>query len=108
YQPQVAGMGPECDRRRDLIVHGRNRRPGGRCALPRGALYVFPGIEATARTSAEVGERLLNEAGVAVLAGAACGAHGEGYLRLSYANSEANLRSALDRMRPGFESLGTK
>src|SRR5438552_3319786 len=104
-QTPVARMVAEFKRRRDLLVDGLNRLPGVRCALPRGAFYVFPSIEATARTSAEVAERLLNEAGVAVLAGAAFGAHGEGYLRLSYANSEANLRLALDRMRPVFESL---
>jgi len=104
-QTPVARMVAEFKRRRDLLVDGLNRLPGVRCALPRGAFYVFPSIEATARTSADVAERLLNEAGVAVLAGTAFGAHGEGYLRLSYANSEANLRSALDRMRPVFESL---
>src|SRR6266705_1856230 len=107
-QTPVARMVAEFKRRRDLIVDGLNRLPGVRCALPRGAFYVFPSIKATARPSADVAERLLNEAGVAVLAGTAFGAHGEGYLRLSYANSEANLRSALDRMRPVFESLGTK
>ncbi len=104
-QTPVARMVAEFKRRRDLLVDGLNRLPGVRCGLPRGAFYVFPSIEATARTSADVAERLLNEAGVAVLAGAAFGAHGEGYLRLSYANSEANLRLALDRMRPVFESL---
>src|SRR5881628_101232 len=104
-QTPVARMVAEFKRRRDLLVDGLNRLPGVRCALPRGAFYVFPSIEATARPSADVAERLLNEAGVAVLAGTAFGAHGEGYLRLSYANSEANLRSALDRMRPVFESL---
>src|SRR5207245_10157562 len=104
-QTPVARMVAEFKRRRDLIVDGLNRLPGVTCALPRGAFYVFPSIEATARTSADVAERLLNEAGVAVLAGTAFGAHGEGYLRLSYANSEANLRSALDRMRPVLESL---
>src|SRR6266581_4252869 len=104
-QTPVVGMVAEFKRRRDLLVDGLNRLPGVRCALPRGAFYVFPSIEATGRPSADVAERLLNEAGVAVLAGTAFGAHGEGYLRLSYANSEANLRSALDRMRPVFESL---
>jgi aspartate/methionine/tyrosine aminotransferase len=66
---------------------------------------VFPNISRTRRTSAEVAERLLNDAGVATLSGAAFGAHGEGYLRLSYASSEANLRLALERMRPVFEKL---
>ena len=51
-------------------------------------------------------ERLLTDAGVAALSGAAFGAHGEGYLRFSYANSEANLTEALERMRPVFESFG--
>src|SRR3989442_255759 len=107
-QTPVARMVAEFKRRRDLLVEGLNRLPGVTCARPRGAFYVFPNIKATARPSADVAERLLNEAGVAVLAGTAFGAHGEGYLRLSYANSEANFRSALDRMRPVFESLGTK
>ena len=107
-QTPVARMVAEFRRRRDLLVEGLNRLPGVTCARPRGAFYVFANIKATARPSADVAERLLNEAGVAVLAGTAFGAHGEGYLRLSYANSEANLRSALDRMRPVFESLGTK
>src|SRR6266852_4956634 len=96
-QTPVARMVAEFKRRRDLIVEGLARLPGVRCARPRGAFYVFPNITGTGRPSAEVAERLLNEAGVAVLAGTAFGAHGEGYLRLSYANSEANLRSAPDR-----------
>src|SRR5213596_2823968 len=107
-QTSVTRMVAEFKRRRDLLVEGLNRLPGVTCARPRGAFYVFPNIKATARPSADVAERLLNEAGVAALAGTAFGAHGEGYLRLSYANSETNLRSALDRMRPVFESLGTK
>src|SRR5881392_2425855 len=104
-QTPVARMVAEFKRRRDLIVNGLGRLPGVTCALPRGAFYVFPNIKATGRTSADVAERLLQEAGVAVLAGTAFGAHGEGYLRLSYANSEANLKLALDRMRPVFESF---
>src|SRR5574341_1825822 len=104
-QTPVARMVAEFKRRRDLVVDGLNRLPGVRCARPRGAFYVFPNISGTGRPAGEVAERLLNEAGVAVLAGTAFGAHGEGYLRLSYANSEANLRLALERMRPVFERL---
>ncbi|HKB26262.1 MAG TPA: pyridoxal phosphate-dependent aminotransferase [Methylomirabilota bacterium] len=107
-QTPVARMVAEFKRRRDLIVEGLARLPGVRCARPRGAFYVFPNITGTGRPSAEVAERLLNEAGVAVLAGTAFGAHGEGYLRLSYANSEANLRLALERMRPVFESFAKR
>ena len=107
-QTPVARMVAEFKRRRDLLVDGLNRLPGVRCARPRGAFYVFPNITGTGRPSAEVAERLLTEAGVAALSGAAFGAHGEGYLRFSYANSESNLRLALERMRPLFESFATK
>jgi aspartate/methionine/tyrosine aminotransferase len=105
-QTPVARMVAEFKRRRDLLVDGLNTLPGVHCARPRGAFYVFPNIAGTGRSSAEVAERLLNEAGVAALSGAAFGEYGEGYLRFSYANSEANLREAIERMRPTFASLG--
>jgi aspartate/methionine/tyrosine aminotransferase len=104
-QAAVGRMVAEFKRRRDILVDGLNKLPGVSCLRPRGAFYVFPNITGTRRSSAEVAERLLNEAGVAALSGAAFGVHGEGYLRFSYANSEANLRLALERMRPVFESL---
>jgi aspartate/methionine/tyrosine aminotransferase len=104
-QTPVARMVAAFKRRRDLFVEGLNRLPGVRCARPRGAFYVFPNITATQRRSSEVAERLLQEAGVAALAGTAFGEYGEGYLRFSYANSEANLSAALERMRPVFESF---
>ena len=104
-QAPVGRMVAEFRRRRDLIVDGLNKLPGVKCALPRGAFYAFPNITGTGRPAAEVAQRLLDEAGVAVLGGTAFGAHGEGYLRLSYANSEANLRRALERMEPVFASL---
>jgi aspartate/methionine/tyrosine aminotransferase len=101
----VTRMVAEFKRRRDLFVDGLNTLPGVRCAKPRGAFYAFPNITGTKRPSGEVAERLLNEAGVAALSGTAFGAHGEGYLRFSYANSEANLRKALERMQPVFAAL---
>jgi len=104
-QGSVARMVAEFKRRRDLVVDGLNTLPGVRCARPRGAFYVFPNITGTGRPSAEVAERLLTEAGVATLSGTAFGEYGEGYLRLSYANSEANLREALTRMRPVLAAL---
>jgi aspartate/methionine/tyrosine aminotransferase len=104
-QTPVTRMVAEFRRRRDIFVDGLNRLPGVSCRTPRGAFYCFPNVMGTRRPSAEVAERLLNEAGVAALAGTAFGAHGEGYLRFSYANSEANLRLALERMRPVFEAL---
>src|SRR6266851_10295370 len=99
-QTPTKRMVAEFKRRRDLIVEGLNRLPGVSCRSPRGAFYVFPNVKALRRPSAEVAEALLKEAGVAALGGTAFGQYGEGYLRLSYANSEANLRKALERMRP--------
>jgi len=99
-QTPVAEMVAEFKRRRDIIVGGLNRLPGVSCRSPRGAFYVFPNVKALKRPSAEVAETLLTEAGVAVLGGTAFGEYGEGYLRLSYANSEANLEKALARMGP--------
>jgi aspartate aminotransferase len=104
-QTPVARMVAEFRRRRDLFVDGLNRLPGVKCARPRGAFYVFPNVTGTGRPSAEVADRLLADAGVAALSGTAFGAHGEGYLRFSYANSEANLVKALERMAPVFEAL---
>jgi aspartate/methionine/tyrosine aminotransferase len=66
---------------------------------------VFPNVKALKRPSAEIAEILLKEAGVAVLGGSAFGHYGEGYLRLSYASAEANLRKALERMEPVFTRL---
>src|SRR5213594_431683 len=99
-QTPVARMVAEFKRRRDLLVDGLNQLPCVNCRSPRGAFYVFPNVKALRRPSAEVAEALLKEAGVAALGGTAFGQYGEGYLRLSYANSEANLRKALERMRP--------
>jgi len=99
-QTPVTQMVDAFRRRRDLVVDGLNSLPGVTCIRPRGAFYAFPNVTRLGRPAGEIAERLLNEAGVALLPGTAFGAHGEGYLRLSYANSEANLRAALDRMRP--------
>jgi len=85
-------------RRRDLIVAGLNRIPGIACTEPKGAFYVFPNITGTGLRSKPFADRLLEEYGVAALSGTAFGDHGEGYLRLSYANSEDNLATALDRI----------
>ena len=104
-QTPVARMVAEFRRRRDLIVDGLNRLPGVSCRSPRGAFYVFPNVKALRRPSAEIAEILLNEAGVATLGGTAFGEYGEGYLRLSYANSEANLQKALECMRPVLARL---
>jgi len=98
-QKEVERMVAEFKLRRDVIVDGLNAIPGVRCHKPLGAFYVFPNITGTGRNSRELADVLLNEAGVACLSGTAFGAHGEGYLRFSYANSVENIRLALDRIR---------
>jgi len=85
-------------RRRDLIVDGLNRIPGISCLSPKGAFYAFPNISGTGMRSKPFADLLLEEHGVAALSGTAFGEAGEGYLRLSYANSEANLTKALERI----------
>jgi len=88
-------MVAEFRRRRDLIVAGLNDIPGLHCAMPQGAFYVFPNLQAWRRSSAEMASALLHTAGVACLAGTAFGEYGEGYLRFSYASSEENIRKML-------------
>jgi aspartate aminotransferase len=104
-QTPVTEMVAEFKRRRDVLVAGLNRLPGVSCRSPRGAFYVFPNVKARKRPSTEIAEALLQEAGVAVLGGSAFGQYGEGYLRLSYASSEANLKKALERMEPVLRRL---
>lgn len=84
--------------RRQVIVDGLNAIPGIRCLLPQGAFYAFPDVTGTGMNSKALADLLLQEAGVAVLSGTSFGTYGEGFLRLSYANSVANLRKALERM----------
>ena len=97
--PEVDRMIAEFRRRRDAVVKGLNAVPGITCRVPQGAFYVFPNVRGLGlRSSAEVADRLLNEAGVATLAGTCFGTAGEGYLRLSYANSLANLDKAVSRI----------
>ncbi len=93
---EVEAMLAEFRRRRDAVVRGLNALPGISCAVPRGAFYAFPNITGTGLGARELADRLLHEAGVAVLAGTAFGAYGEGYLRLSYANSLDNLAEAVE------------
>jgi aspartate/methionine/tyrosine aminotransferase len=84
--------------RRDAIVDGLNSIRGFRCLRPKGAFYVFPNVQGTGMSAKDLQSRLLDEAGVACLAGTAFGSHGEGYLRFSYANSLENIHEALSRI----------
>ena len=92
-------------KRRDFIVDGLNKIPGVSCIKPRGAFYVFPNISGTNMSSDYLENYLLHESGVAVLSGSAFGNHGDGYLRLSYANSIENIDIALNRIRVALEKL---
>ena len=97
--PEVDAMVRAFRDRRDAIVAGLSEVPGITCTTPHGAFYAFPNITGLAAgDSARVADRFLYEAGVAVLAGTAFGKHGEGYLRLSYANSLPNIELALERI----------
>jgi aspartate aminotransferase len=98
-QDGVTAMTAEFRRRRDVIVSGLNAIPGVTCRQPDGAFYAFHNISGTGLTAAGLAGRLLDEAGVACLAGTAFGSWGEGFLRLSYANSVANIEAALAAMK---------
>ncbi len=97
-QSSVSAMLERFRERREVIVDGLNGIPGFNCLKPRGAFYAFPNIKETGKTSTELADALLNEAGVACLSGTAFGRQGEGYLRFSFANSVENIRKALDRI----------
>ena len=94
----VHAMVREFQNRRDIFVDGLNSIPGIRCLKPHGAFYLFPNISELGLSSKQLADRLLTEAGVALLPGTAFGKEGEGYLRLSFANSLENIQTALDRI----------
>jgi aspartate/methionine/tyrosine aminotransferase len=91
--------------RRDAIVAGLNDLPGISCRKPQGAFYAFPNIKDTGMRSVELADLILEQAGVGLLPGTAFGVHGEGYLRLSYANSTENILRALDQIRQVLEQV---
>jgi aspartate aminotransferase len=97
-QDGVDRMLSEFHARRDLIVSGLNDLPGVECVTPQGAFYAFPRITNTGYSAATLADLLLEESGVACLAGTAFGHYGEGHLRFSYANSRENISRALERM----------
>ena len=97
-QESVAGMVAEFKERRDLLVDGLNALPGVSCPMPKGAFYAFPNITGTGLSSGEFERRVLDEAGVSLLSGTSFGEFGEGYARISFANSQDNIREALSRL----------
>ena len=103
-QDSVDQFAAEFRARRDLIVEGLNKIPGVSCRMPSGAFYAFPNISGLGMTGAELAEKLLYEANVCVLGGQAFGKVSPNNIRISYANSQTNLRRALER----FEELVSK
>ena len=97
-QDAVAHMRAEFDKRRKVVVEGLNKLPGVSCIVPAGAFYAFPNIKQTGWKAKPLANALLDETGVALIGGPDFGVLGEGYLRLSYANSTENILKALGRM----------
>ena len=98
-QDPVHEMVAAFDQRRQVVVEELNAIPGLSCGMPGGAFYAFPNITATGRSAKELEVALLEEAHVASIAGTSFGECGEGFLRISYANSTENIRRAAERMR---------
>jgi aspartate aminotransferase len=103
-QTEAEKMVAEFKKRREVIVSGLNNIKGLSCKKPHGAFYVFPNIKKTGMTGRELQDLLLNKAGVATLSGTAFGKFGEGYLRLSFANSVENIKKALTRISETLEN----
>lgn len=97
-QEDAESMVTEFRNRRDIIVNGLNRIPGLRCSMPKGAFYVFPSVEETGMTSRAFADGLLEDGGVACLAGESFGEYGKGCVRFSFANSSENIEEALSRI----------
>ncbi len=97
-QDEVEKMVAEFDRRRKVVVEGLNKLPGVSCITPKGAFYAFPNVKNIGWKAKELANTLLNDTGVVTIGGPDFGILGEGYLRLSYANSTENILRALQRM----------
>ena len=97
-QDAVTMMRNEFDKRRKVVVEGLNKLPGVSCIVPAGAFYAFPNVKETGWKAKVLANALLDETGVALIGGPDFGILGEGYIRLSYANSTENILKALGRM----------
>ena len=97
-QDAVAKMATEFDKRRKIVVDGLNKLPGVSCIMPKGAFYAFPNVKRTGWKAKPLASSLLDDTGVALIGGPDFGILGEGYMRVSYANSTENILKALDRM----------
>ena len=102
-QTEVDKMVAEFKKRREVLVKGLNSIPGFSCLTPNGAFYAFPNISKTGYKSKALADKLLLEAGVATLAGTSFGKFGEGYLRVSYANSIENINHAIEKIKDNLK-----
>jgi aspartate/methionine/tyrosine aminotransferase len=98
-QSFITEMMQQFSDRRKAIVDGLNSIDGFSCLAPKGAFYTWPNITGTGLSSQELADKLLEEAGVAVLPGTSFGDNGEGYLRFSYPTSVENIQRAVERIR---------
>jgi len=104
-QDEVAGMVEKFKERRDVIVEGLNHIPRISCKTPKGAFYVFPNVKEIGWEVRKLSDFLLNEAGVAILFGTSFGKYGEGYIRISYANSVENIKKGLSRIEKALQKI---
>lgn len=104
-QDAADAMRTEFQARRKLIVEGLNAIPGVSCVMPHGAFYAFPNMSSFGKTSNQIADHLLYDAGVCGLSGTAFGSYGEGYLRFSYANSREKIAAALERVGESLAKL---
>lgn len=105
-QDEPRAMVKAFDERRKVVMQALNDLPGFSCIEPAGAFYAFPNISETGLTAAQAQDLFLEKAGVATIAGTSFGVYGEGYIRVSYANSTANIRKAMDRMAEALAARG--
>ncbi|MDX6534381.1 MAG: aspartate aminotransferase [Gaiellales bacterium] len=96
---EVRAMVAEFERRREIVVEGLNSLPGVHCIQPKGAFYAFPNVSGTGLSDRELAHLALEQAGVAVISGTAFGANGEGFLRVSYANTVENIQAGVEALR---------
>jgi aspartate/methionine/tyrosine aminotransferase len=96
---EVRSMVAEFERRREIVVEGLNSLPGVHCIQPKGAFYAFPNVSGTGLSDRELAHLALEQAGVAVISGTAFGANGEGFLRVSYANTVENIQAGIEALR---------
>jgi aspartate/methionine/tyrosine aminotransferase len=97
-QDDVKKMVAAFDRRRAVVTELLNTLPNVSCITPKGAFYAFPNVAQTGWAAKRLANALLDDAGVALIGGPDFGVHGEGFIRVSYANSEENIRKAIERI----------